>query len=225
MKKLFVIAAMFGMVYTASAQAPEKKDDAKPQTEAVSRIRMANQLARYGYATYSASALIEAAQILSEIETQPLKPESATPGGGDEADKNTGNPEFTPENLIADAKKYADGDQTLLAMADRVKVTSAGESRGRLGGPSRGVYRVSANTTDRFVIAFKYGIPAEIFVSGDGDTDLDLYVYDENGNLITGDDDYSDDCYVCWTPAWTGNFVVRVVNRGGVYNEYLMVTN
>jgi hypothetical protein len=222
MKKLFVIAALLGMVFTASAQ--EKKDDTRPQSEAVSRIRLANQLARYGYQTYSASALIEAAQILSEIETQALKPESFTQGEGDEVAKSSGNPEFTLENLIADAKKFADGDQTLLALADRVKVTPD-ESRGRLGGPGRGVYRVPAGSTDRFVIAFKYGIPAEIFVSGDGDTDLDLYVYDENGNLITGDDDYSDDCYVCWTPAWTGNFVVNVVNRGRVYNEYLMVTN
>ncbi len=222
MKKLFVIAALLGMVYTASAQ--EKKDDTKPQSEAVSRIRLANQLARYGYQTYSASALIEAAQILSEIETQALNPESFTPGEGDETAKNSGNPEFTLENLIADAKKFADGDATLLALADRIMVTPD-ESRGRLGGPGRTVDRVAAGSTDSYVIAFKYGIPAEIFVSGDGDTDLDLYVYDENGNLITGDDDYSDDCYVCWTPAWTGNFVVRVVNRGRVYNEYLMVTN
>lgn len=226
MKKLFLIAAMLGAVCTASAQtAPEKKDDAKPQSEDVTRIRLANQLAKYGYETFSASALIEAAQIISEIQTQALQPESFTKGEGVEAAKNSGTPEFTLENLIADAKKFADGDQTLLAMADRVRGASAEGGRGLLGGPGRTVTRVAANSTDSFVLAFKYGVPAEIFVSGDGDTDLDLYVYDENGNLITGDEDYSDDCYVRWTPAWTGNFVVKVVNRGGVYNEYLLVTN
>ena len=39
MKKLFMIAALVGMVFTASAQ--EKKDETKPQSEAVAQIRLA----------------------------------------------------------------------------------------------------------------------------------------------------------------------------------------
>ena len=66
---------------------------------------------------------------------------------------------------------------------------------------------------------------AEILVSGDGDTDLDLYVYDENGNLITSDTDYTDDCYVRFCPKWTGPFRIKIVNRGGVYNNYIILTN
>ena len=66
---------------------------------------------------------------------------------------------------------------------------------------------------------------AEVLVSGDGDTDLDLYVYDSNGNLIAKDIDYSDDCYVRWIPAWTGRFIIRIVNRGPVYNRFVILTN
>lgn len=223
MKKLLMIAALFGMLYTVAAQ--EKKNDAKPQSEAIGRIRLANQLAKYGYETYSASALIEAARMLAEVATQELISESFTAGDGDESVKESAKPEFTPENLIAAAREFADGDSTLLALADRVVATSQEEHRGLVGGPGRRVDRVAANSTDTYVLAFKYGVPAEIFVSGDGDTDLDLYVYDENGRSIACDDDYSDDCYVCWTPAWTGNFVVKVVNRGRVYNQYVLVTN
>lgn len=113
----------------------------------------------------------------------------------------------------------------MLALANSVQISKSEDYRGLLGGPGRRVDRVAANSTDTYVLAFKYGVPAEIFVSGDGDTDLDLYVYDENGNAIVCDDDYSDDCYVCWTPAWTGNFVVKIVNRGPVYNQYVMLTN
>lgn len=32
-----------------------------------------------------------------------------------------------------------------------------------------------------------------------------------------------DDCYVSWTPRPTGSFEIREVNRGRVYNEYLLV--
>lgn len=223
MKKLLMLAAIFGMTYTATAQ--EKTDTAKPQSEAISQIRLANQLAKYGYENYSATALIEAARILSGVETQSLKSESFTPGEGSESEKDSAKPEFTPENLLASAKEFADGDETLLALANSVQISKSEDYRGLLGGPGRRVDRVAANSTDAYVLAFKYGVPAEIFVSGDGDTDLDLYVYDENGNAIVCDDDYSDDCYVCWTPAWTGNFIVKIVNRGPVYNQYVLLTN
>jgi hypothetical protein len=66
---------------------------------------------------------------------------------------------------------------------------------------------------------------AVITVIGDGDTDLDLYVYDENGNLIEHDADYTDDCVVTFTPKWTGNFKIKIVNRGRVYNSYVIRTN
>lgn len=223
MKKLLMLAAILGMTYTVTAQ--EKTDTARPQSEAISQIRLANQLAKYGYENFSASALIEAARILSQIETQDLKSESFTPGEGDESAKDSAKPEFTPENLLASAREFADGDETLLALANSVQTDESANHRGLLGGPGRRVDRVAANSTDTYVLAFKYGVPAEIFVSGDGDTDLDLYVYDENGNAIVCDDDYSDDCYVCWTPAWTGKFVIKVVNRGFVYNQYVMLTN
>jgi hypothetical protein len=54
---------------------------------------------------------------------------------------------------------------------------------------------------------------------------LDLYVYDSNGNLIASDTGYSDDCYVSWVPKWTGRFIVKVVNRGPLYNRYVILTN
>jgi hypothetical protein len=66
---------------------------------------------------------------------------------------------------------------------------------------------------------------AEIVVVGDGDTDLDLYVYDANGNLIEYDEDYSDDCCVSWVPLWTGAYTIRAVNRGRVYNRFTITTN
>ena len=96
---------------------------------------------------------------------------------------------------------------------------------GAQGGPKSAKERVDANSTDRYEIAFVGGEKAEVICDGDGDTDLDLYIYDENGNLIVKDDDNTDYCICTWTPKWTGKFTIRVVNRGGVYNEYTIRTN
>jgi hypothetical protein len=82
---------------------------------------------------------------------------------------------------------------------------------------------VNANSEDVFRVTFRGGELARVALSGDGDTDLDLYVYDENGSLIAKDDDSSDDCYVSWVPRWTSSFKIRVVNRGRVYNEYVLI--
>jgi len=79
---------------------------------------------------------------------------------------------------------------------------------------------VLSHSTDVYEMWF-YGEEASIVtVSGDGDTDLDLYVYDEKGNLIAQDEDLSDQAVVYFAPRWTGRFTIRVVNRGSVYNRY-----
>ena len=57
----------------------------------------------------------------------------------------------------------------------------------------------------------------------DGDTDLDLYVYDENGILIASDTDSTETCVVRFWPKWTGAFRIEVRNLGTVYNRYEIV--
>ena len=132
----------------------------------------------------------------------------------------------TPSGMTkADAKKFADGDENLLALIDNIDAEAKGAQRGAVNGPSRHYDAVNGNSTDTYQISFIANVLAEILVSGDGDTDLDLYVYDSNGNLIASDTDYTDDCYVCWVPAWTGRFIVKIVNRGPVYNNYVILTN
>ena len=98
-------------------------------------------------------------------------------------------------------------------------------ARGAAGGPIRHCDSVRAGYTDQYRIRFRGGYRAAIGVRGDHDTDLDLYVYDENGYRICTDTGYSDVMRCNWTPKWTGPFVVRVKNLGGVYNRYCMFTN
>ena len=82
---------------------------------------------------------------------------------------------------------------------------------------------VKAHDTDTYRIYCHSGEEAEVLVIGDGDTDLDVYVYDENGNLIEKDIRPGDDCYVNWTPKWSGYFKIKIKNWGNVSNRYVMM--
>src|SRR5258708_7886140 len=99
-------------------------------------------------------------------------------------------------------------------------------SAGGVGGGTTQNKPVGGFKNQRFTpVVFRAGDEAVVTVSGDGDTDLDLYVYDDNGNLVAKDDDSTDQCLASWTPKWTGRFFIVVKNRGSIYNQYRLRTN
>lgn len=195
------------------------------QTQKVEDFAGAVNLARYGYANNCALCLITAADMIYKLGVTPL-PADAKTNPATTASETT-KPEkpnpADPAKILADARLMAKGDATLLGLADRVKPQPG--TRGAVGGPKSTTTRVEANSVDTFTIRFYGQSSAVVALRGDGDTDLDLYVYDENGNSIASDDDNSDYCIVRWTPRYTGLFTIRVRNRGNLYNRYSMATN
>ena len=87
-------------------------------------------------------------------------------------------------------------------------------------GPQIGTHIVSAHDARSFNQCFWGGEWARIVVMGDGDTDLDVYVYDPSGNLVGSDTDDTDWCEVSWFAYRGGMYRIVVRNRGGVYNEF-----
>lgn len=76
-----------------------------------------------------------------------------------------------------------------------------------------GVTVVRPGTTDILTAKVFAGNWAAIGLVGDGDTDLDLYVYDPFGRLVGSDDDATDHCLVRFYARYTGTYTIRVVNR------------
>lgn len=227
MKKIILSMCLVVASLGTIAQTIETKPELKGESsESLAAVRLANDLLRYGYTNQSTLALLDALQIFSENPTQKLN----TTREGSVVDESNmegkkAKVSFDYETVLADAKKFADGDPNLLALIENIDAEAKGSHRGSVNGPSRHYDAVNGSSTDTYQISFIAGELAEILVSGDGDTDLDLYVYDSNGNLIEQDSDYSDDCYVCWVPKWTGRYIVKIVNRGPVYNRYVILTN
>ncbi|MDP1561394.1 MAG: hypothetical protein Q8M16_08355 [Pirellulaceae bacterium] len=89
-----------------------------------------------------------------------------------------------------------------------------------VGGPKWQETRVCANSTDVFKVDCWGDEVTAVRIQGDGDTDLDLYVYDEAGNLISSSTSYSDCEEVQVLPYYRQTLTIKVVNRGNVYNAY-----
>lgn len=185
------------------------------------RLKTSGDLVAIGRETKDAIAMITAARIRASVATTDKQRTKTESGAGKDSTKTPG-ATLTVDEILAEATTFAKGDKVVLAMIAEVKASA---SKGRVGGPGRTSTNVRANSTDSFTETFRGGERAAVYVEGDGDTDLDLFVYDENGNMVCSDTDGTDRMLCAWTPRWSGNFTIRVRNWGGVYNNYSMVTN
>lgn len=225
MKKTLLIMCLATLSLTAWAQ--EEKDELQGEVStSLSSLRLANELVKYGYAQQEALPLIQALQIMKQTPTQNLNAEKEGETVDlSQTDQKKGLVNLDYDKILADAKVLADGDNVLTELLAQVENAEVELSRGAVNGPKYTVEAVNGNSSDYYNISFVANYLAEIALCGDGDTDLDLYVYDSNGNLIASDTDYTDECYVCWVPKWTGRFRVKIVNRGPIYNRYVLITN
>jgi hypothetical protein len=190
-----------------------------PAVQAVETVRTADALAKYGDAKKDPLALIQAAKMKKEVGEQALT--LTRKGAGEAGKKASKAADYSVDGMLARAKALAAGRADLVALADDVAKSGA---RGVVGGPKSGRTVVKGGFTDQFVMKFEGGEPAAIQISGDGDSTLDLYVYDENGNRVCAAVGRGDDAICRWNPKWTGPFTVRIVNRG-MANEYSIRTN
>jgi len=228
----FILAmAVFGLVMGAVAEESkekvnqsEEKGKVTPEAQAVADMTLAGQLADYGRRAKNPSAMIAAAQIMKNTAVQDKKQEKTTEGTGEEGAQKSGAMD-TPEKLLADAQSLAkeQGNDALAAIAE--KESKIAGQKGATSGPTRHVDRIRAGHTDNYTITFRGNEEATVAIIGDGDCDLDLYVYDENGNLIEKDTDGTDRCVVQWNPRWTGKFYIKIKNYCSVYADYTLLTN
>ena len=208
----------------------------------VSVLNEAAQLVRYARENESPIAMLTAVQMIERVRYQEnsdrigAKKTDVSAQSGEQAkseqtksDQKEQNPAvtFDTQKLLAEAKGWAKGNPQLVALID-AEASKKHTTTGTLGatiGPIVHHDQVYARHYDDFAINFYAGELARVAVVGDGDTDLDLYIYDANGNLIVADTDYTDRCLVQFVPRWTGTFRVRVVNNGYVSNRYVLMTN
>ncbi|MEM9684522.1 MAG: hypothetical protein AAF942_14715, partial [Pseudomonadota bacterium] len=176
---------------------------------AVERLASANELYAIGRSEGDPILVIAAARLAAGVPVQEIQRTAETIGGTpSKKEKSAGVPDL--KSMIATARDLAGDNRTLNAMIDDVEAT---KPKGRLRGPGRAQSSVKANGTTVFKgkdLVFRGGEVAEIAVMGDGDANLDLFVFDELNNQICASSRYADREYCRWTPRWTGPFRIEV---------------
>lgn len=230
---------------TALAVGQEKKADAKkkPQSEpAISLASQAIQLAMEGQKRGSPTLMLAAAELLGNLK------ESGAPLKGVEVKmEGTASTKKKPLAVnVADwvdlARDYAKGDPELAALLE--KRLDQLSKRGLVWRQGKDLPSVNIGTTTFKIInpeayrvigadqvytarnvIFEAQKPAIVKVVGDGDGDLDLWVYDANGNLIGQDTDSSSICHVAWFQVLEGPVTIKVANVGRVAERFIVLAN
>ncbi|MFC4725355.1 hypothetical protein AB6B38_09435 [Glycocaulis abyssi] len=227
MKLSSLLAATAAIALTGSVIAQEvdetgtnfAEDQRSEETTGVELLALSQELYAYGLDARDPLAVIVAARIRQGIDVEEREYEIAEQGGEPEEAEI----EFaSAADMLDEARVLARGDEALGGLIEEVEADAA---RGRVGGPGRATGWVGARSVTSYNITFRGGERAAVWANGPGRTDLDMYVYDSNGNLICRHIDYSDRMSCFWTPRWTGNFRVEIRNLGGVGVSYNMVTN
>jgi hypothetical protein len=225
-----VVALGTGLATAAGAAEKDSNlsQEAKGDRGVLSDSALAHELYDYGKKSKDALAVIAAAKIAAGVATQEGKSEKAEEGEGKapaqgQAGTDSASAPPSVDTMVATARQLAGDDKALQAMIDDVAAT---RGKGLVGGALVRYDTVRGGYTDAYRgMSFRGNSTAEVAVVGDGDTDLDLFIYDENGNLICQDLNYSDRSYCRWVPRWTGPFTIKIRNNGGVSNSYVMMTN
>ena len=175
-------------------------------------LHLAHSLVRYGDRRKDALALITAARILGSAGVR-----ERAAGNAPQVKQKS---DMSVPGIVARAKAYAGGRAELVALADDA-VTG---TRGNAEGPVRMFSMVQKTARDTFEFDFRGGEAAFVGVSGDGDSDLDLYVYDAAGKLVCAAEGETDEEICRWYPKAAGRYRV-VIRNLGIENQYFLATN
>jgi len=201
-------------------------EEAPAERGALADLDLASALHAYAKEAGDPLVAIAALRVAATVPTEEAAFEAETEaeadaGGGDgeaPATENAG--DF--DAMVATARDLAADNDSYQAMIDEVVASG---TRDRVGGFATALKNLPGNTRATYRESFFGGRLAEVAIDGGGDGRMNLIVYDENGNRICLSNRAGDRQYCSWTPRWTGQFRVVVVNLDPYSNRYRVTMN
>ena len=228
----FAVALLCGAAFAAPTLAMEEvdksgtnfSDTAAEMTEsgkAVETLSLGYKLAEYARTAEDPRAMIVAARMVGSIPVSEAEEKGAIEGEGAGEEGDAG---ALPSGdaLFAEARDLAAGDPDILAEIDMAQ----GEgSKGVVGGAIGTTQYVPGQTVWTVRFNARGGEPLVIGTKRGSYAEVDLKVFDENGNLVCQDLSH-DVVLACQVnPIWTGAFKVQVINHGNSGSAMALVTN
>jgi hypothetical protein len=187
--------------------------EATPAGQAVEALTLAYRLADHARAVGDARTMIVAARIMASA------PVGDVEGGRSSVMSDA-------QALYAEAARLAGGDTAVLTEIEGARAEEAkGVLCGRRCGAIRTIQQVSAGSKWTVRLAARGGEPLIVGIRREGETGMDLKLYDEFGNLVCQDLSQGPTLYCRANPIWTGPFFAVVINHGARAVAVSMVTN
>lgn len=220
--KFFIKAILFiGIFFCASGIFAQDNRSTSFEDNPIRKIRLAKELAEYGYETESASALLEAAEILLELNVRKADAKSVQEGNS----SNGSEEKFfslDAETVLSYAKDFAGNDEIYSGWIKKIEKRFLGR-RGAAKGPQSVDGFVYGNDgKSSYNIAFKNGELAQVYVASVEDARLDVAVYDAGGNVVVsgqGNDT------ITFTPKSAETYMVQIKNRTRANVSYTLFTD
>ena len=212
---LAIVTAVAALGLTAgpagSQTRPAPAPDPEVEARAITQTVTAAEVAAWARERRDARAMIVAARMLGDIRSRREN--------GDE-------PFLTHAALLDEAERFAGGDRDLLDQISRERSPDKGVRASPFGaGPIVVVRRLRARETYSFTVEARRNEVLRVAAIGDGDTNIDLALRDQNGVVICADGsrDHYPVCTVSRPQA--GPVRIEIVNRGEVWSRVQILTN
>lgn len=202
MKPAFRIAVVFAAGLSLLGAAPAVTPDAARRP--FETLRLSAELARRGGETRDPLLLLAAARLRRSV---------AVRSSEDMPDRADG--------WIAQAESLGGDDPRVASLAADIR---AAATKGRAAGPRVSASLVRGGERRSFVENFRAGMPAVVYLEGDGDSDLALSIGTSSG--VACRDSAPGDVKICaWTPRASEPVRVSISNVGTVQNRFILGTN
>lgn len=123
---------------------------------------------------------------------------------------------------LKQAERWGEGDARLLSFIGDVRAEAG---KGRMGGPRISTASLGGGGRHRYSEPFISGVPAVVYLEGDGDAALSLRVTGAAGETACSQGG-ADDAKLCaWTPLRSQTYTVEINNAGVVEARYALGTN
>ena len=196
----------------AGSQArPAPAPDPALEARAITQMVTAAEVAAWARERRDPRAMLVAARMLGDISTRREN--------GDE-------PFLTHSALLDEAESFAAGDRAMQDQISQERSPAKGVRASAFGaGPIVVVRRLRARETYSFTIEARRNEVLRVAAIGDGDTNIDLALRDQNGAVICSDGslDHYPVCTVARPQA--GPIRIEIVNRGEVWSRVQILTN